>query len=325
MIGRVTTLFPLWALAASTVALVAPQPFVAASGAIAPLLGVVMLGMGLTLRPGDFGRVVQRPAAVGLGVALQYSLMPFVGWGLGHLLGLPAELAAGVVLVGSCPGGTASNVICYLARGDVALSITLTTLSTLVAVVATPALTWLYVGQRIDVPVLGMLRSIATIVVLPVVAGVTANRLLGRRLERVEHVFPLLSVLAIVLIIAIVVALNRARLPALLGPVALAVALHNVLGLALGYGAARALHRSEAERRTLAIEVGMQNSGLGVALATVHLSATAALPGALFSIWHNLTGALVAARWSRSGAFRAPPSPEPRGKRGPFPRREGNE
>lgn len=302
MLARATAGFPLWALLAALAAAVAPGPFSALRGAIAPLLGIVMLGMGMTLEARDFARVLERPAAVFLGVTLQYAIMPFAGWVVGLALGLAPELAAGVVLVGSCPGGTASNVVCYLARGDVALSITLTTLSTLLAVGATPALTWIYVGQRVDVPVLEMLRSIAAVVVLPVVAGVAVNTLWGRRLEAVKHLFPLLSVAAIVLIIAIVVALNHARLDALLAPVAVAVVLHNGLGLALGYGAARALGRSESERRTLAIEVGMQNSGLGVALASAHLSPAAALPGALFSVWHNLSGALLASWWSRRPA-----------------------
>jgi len=197
-------------------------------------------------------------------------------------------------------------VVCYLARGDVALSISLTTVSTLLAVVATPALTWLYAGQRVAVPAADMLIDIATIVILPVLVGVAVNTWWGARLQPAARFFPLLSIAAIALIIGIVVALNHDRIDASLGLLGGVVVLHNLLGLAAGYAAGRWARRTEAEARTLAIEVGMQNSGLAVALATHFFSSAAALPGALFSVWHNLSGAALAAWWARSGPDREP-------------------
>lgn len=298
---RAILLFPLLAIGFALLAWALPAPFAALKPAIPWLLALVMFGMGMTLRPADFGETLGRPGLIGLGLGLQFLVMPLAAWGVGEALGLSAALLAGLVLVGASPGGTASNVICYLARGDVALSITLTTLSTLLAVLATPLLTWLYVGQRIEVPVGPMLVSVAQIVLLPVALGVAANTLLGRRLATVQQVFPAVSIAAIVLIIAIVVALNAGRLAGLGALLLLAVILHNALGLAAGYAAGRLFGFDRRIARTLAIEVGMQNSGLAVALAAKYFAPAAALPGALFSVWHNLSGAALAAVWSRRG------------------------
>lgn len=302
-----TTLFPLWALLGSLLAYARPDWFAPLKPAIVPLLGVVMFGMGVTLRWREFEAVLRRPRRVGLGMALQFGVMPLAAWGIGMALGLPAELVAGLVLVGASPGGTASNVVCYLARGDVALSITLTAASTLLAVVATPLLTWLYVGQQVPVPVWDMLLSVAKIVLLPVMLGVAVNTWAGGRIAPVKELFPLLSMAAIVLIIAIIVALNVDNIAAGGWLIALAVVLHNAVGLGAGYGLGWLATRDLRTARTLAIEVGMQNSGLAVALAVQYFSSAAAIPGALFSIWHNLSGSALAAYWSR----RAPARPVP--------------
>lgn len=302
LIARATSLFPVWAVLFSVFAYAVPGPFAALKPAIVPLLGLVMLGMGMTLTWGNFSKVLRRPGTILLGTLLQYAIMPLAAWLIARALGLPPMLMAGLVLVGSCPGGTASNVICYLARGDVALSITLTTISTLLAVVATPLLTLLYAGAKVPVPAEPMLLSIAKIVLVPVLAGMAANHFFGRKLGAVKHAFPLISVAAIVLIIAIIVALNHDTLGTMGPAVAAAVILHNATGLALGYGVPRLLGRDERTCRTLAIEVGMQNSGLAVALAIKYFSATAGLPGALFSVWHNLSGSLLAGWWRRKDA-----------------------
>jgi len=306
VIARLTDLFPLWAVLLSAAAWQAPEPFVPLRPAIVPLLGVVMFGMGATLVPADFARVAQRPALLALGAALQFGLMPALAFGVAALLGLPPELATGLVLVGSCPGGTASNVICYLARADVALSITLTAVSTVLAVAATPLLTRVWVGTAVEVDVAGMIASIFRIVLVPVALGVLVNVRFGARLAPVQRTFPLVSVAAIVLIIAIVVALSHERLAELSTLLLAAVVLHNGLGLAAGYALPWLLRMPESQRRTLAIEVGMQNSGLGVALAVQHFTALAALPGAVFSVWHNLSGSLLAALWSRRPPDRGP-------------------
>ena len=299
MTERLTRFFPLWAMLLSAIAYTWPGPWTAASPAIVPLLGLVMFGMGITLAPAHFAAVMRQPSRVLLGTVLQFGIMPLAAWLIGLGLGLPAELLAGLVLVGACPGGTASNVICYLGRGDVALSITLTTVSTLLAILLTPALTWLYVGRSVPVPAGSMLWTILTIVLLPVAAGVLASRLAGARLRPLQHVFPAVSIAAIVVIIAIIVALNRDNIAGIGATVTAAVTLHNLTGLAAGYGFARMAGHDPRTARTLAIEVGMQNSGLAVALAVKYFSAAAALPAAVFSIWHNLSGSLLAAFWNR--------------------------
>jgi len=297
---RFTNLFPVWAVLLSATAYGYPETFIPLKPAIVPLLGIVMFGMGMTLKIEDFARVLKKPVIVALGVALQFLLMPLIAWILFKLFDLPVEIAAGLVLVGSCPGGTASNVICYLAHGDVPLSITLTAVSTMLAVVATPLLTWFYIGRSVPVPVASMFISIMKIVIIPVLMGIALNAVVGKRFEGFKNrIAPAISVTAIVLIIGIIVALNRENIAGTGIVVLSAVVIHNLLGLIIGYKAAGYFTDDEKTRRTIAIEVGMQNSGLGVALAVKYFSAKAALPGAIFSIWHNLSGSFLASWWSR--------------------------
>ena len=296
---RTLLLFPLWGLLLSAVAWVMPQWFTPWREAIVPLLMVIMFGMGMTLTLKDFVRVWTRPGVLAFGVALQYLVMPVAAWAVASLMKLPPALLAGMVLVGSSPGGTASNVICYLARGNVALSVSLTFLSTLLAFLLTPAFTWLLAGRAVPVPFESMLLDILRIVLAPVLIGAALNSLLGRRLTRLMPVFPVLSVAAIVVIIAIIVALNQPRLGQIGLAIGGAIVLHNGIGLLLGYLLPRLAGQDPITARTLAIETGMQNSGLAVALALKYFGAMAALPGALFSIWHNLSGALLASFWRR--------------------------
>lgn len=295
-----TLFFPLGAIAISIFSFLYPGALLPFKGYIVPLLGLVMLGMGMTLRPDDFRNVIERPKPVTLGVALQFILMPLIAWLLSESTGLPAELALGMVLVGSCPGGTASNIICYLAKGEVALSITLTAVSTLLAVFFTPLLTWLYIGQKVPVPVSAMMLNIVTVVLAPVALGVFINYRFSDRLLVIKRIFPQISVVAVILIIGIIIANTHAQLAVLALPVLAAVCLHNVSGLAGGYGLAWLFGCDERTRRTLAIEVGMQNSGLAIALVELtKFPLLAALPGALFSIWHNISGSVLAACWGR--------------------------
>ena len=297
---NITTLFPLGAIAVSIFSFLYPAALLPFKGYIVPLLGLVMLGMGMTLRPGDFFNVVRRPKPVTLGVILQFALMPFIAWLLSELMGLPLELALGMVLVGSCPGGTASNIICYLAKGEVAVSITLTAVSTVLAVFLTPLLTWLYIGQKVPVPVADMMQNILTIILAPVTLGVLINYRFGNNIEALKRILPGLSALAVILIIGIIIANTRDQLALLAVPVFIAVCLHNLCGLTGGYCLAWLCGCDERTRRTLAIEVGMQNSGLAIALVELtKFPLLAALPGALFSIWHNITGSVLAARWGR--------------------------
>ena len=294
-----TTLFPIGAVIISILSFLYPHLLLPLQNAIVPLLGIVMLGMGMTLRPENFIEVCRRPRSIIIGIVLQYLLMPLIAYLVATVFELDQALFIGMVLLGSCPGGTASNVICYLARGDVALSITLTTVSTVLAVVMTPLLTWLYIGERVPVPVLDMMFDIFLIIVVPVSAGVLVNHYLGRYIHFIKHVFPYISVLAIILIIGVIVTLNHNNIPVVAIPLLAAIFWHNLLGLTGGYYIARYMGLDERACRTIAIEVGMQNSGLSVALAQTYFTAMAALPGAIFSIWHNITGSVLAWYWGK--------------------------
>ncbi len=294
-----TRLFPLWAIALSTIAYFAPAPFVELKPGILPLLTVIMFSMGLTLSIDDFKRALSMPKLILSGLLLQYTVMPVTALLMAKLFQLDPALTIGLILVGSCPGGTASNVITYLARGNVALSISLTSFSTILAVILTPAITLLAADASIDVPVGKMLISILYIVIFPVGLGLTLKHFYTHRIYAIEDYLPLIAICAIVLIIAIITALNVNQFSQLTINILLAVALHNVIGLFAGYSCARLLGYEIKECRTLAIEVGMQNSGLAVALAIKHFSVAAALPGAIFSIWHNLSGSALAFFWSR--------------------------
>lgn len=294
-----TFLFPVGAILITVLSYLHPQLLAPHSSFIVPLLGVVMLGMGMTLRYENFVEILKRPKLIAVGVGLQFLLMPLIAFLVSTVLGLEESLLIGLVLVGSCPGGTASNVICYLARGDVALSIILTTVSTLLAVILTPLLAWLYIGQRVPVPVIDMMLDIFKIIFLPVATGVLINHYLGERLHLVKRLFPFISVLAIILIIGIIMALTQPQLHLVALPVLTAVVWHNLTGLAAGFYVCRWLGYDDRTCRTIAIEVGMQNSGLGVALAKNYFSVLAALPGAVFSVWHNISGSIFAGYWTR--------------------------
>lgn len=276
----------------------APATFGWVLSLIKILLGIVMLGMGMTLRIGDFRRVLENPRYVFAGVACQYVFMSALAWLTTALLDLPPLLAVGVVLVGTCPGGTASNVITYLARGDVALSVSMTTVSTLLAPVCTPVLTHWLAGSRVPVDTWGLFVSILQIVLIPVVSGVLIRHVFKRQSERLNTVFPLISVAVIVLIVAAVVGANKATILSSAGIVFLAVVIHNSLGLLSGYGMARLMKMPPAQLRALTIEIGMQNSGLATGLAKEHFDPMAALPGAIFSVWHNISGPLLASFWN---------------------------
>lgn len=295
----ITRSFSLLAIVAAVTGFYLPQLFSPLANFIVPLLTLIMFAMGLTLSLSSFKEVIARPHRIALGTLLQFLLMPFLAFTLVRVLPISGELAVGLILVGCCPGGTASNVVCYLAKGDLALSISLTMVSTLLSVVATPFLTWLYLGQAIDVPIMEMMSSILQMVIVPVLSGLILNTYFGEKLVRLAPVLPAISVIAIVLIIGIVVALNSSNLAVISEVVIVAVILHNFCGIGSAYGLCKLLKYDERTCRTIAIEVGMQNSGLGVALATQFYSTASALPGAVFSLWHNLSGSLLASVWGR--------------------------
>ena len=291
--------FALLVLAGAVVGLVVPDHTAPLADHTTLFLAVIMFGMGLTLRPVDFAVVVSNPKAVILGVLAQYTIMPLLGWGIAQVLGLPPMLVAGMVLVGAAPGGTASNVIVYLARGDVALSVAMTSLSTLLAPFVTPLLVLALVGQDLQVSLSQMFLSILQMVLVPVVAGLLLRTFADRWVTPVLPVLPLVSVTGIVLVVTGIVGANADAVLTTGLVVALAVIVHNTLGLVLGHLVGRIGQLPEAGRRSVSIEVGMQNSGLAAALAHAHFAPLAALPGALFSVWHNLSGAAVATYWAR--------------------------
>ena len=265
------------------------------------LLGVVMFGMGLTLNLQDFKIVFSRPRDVIIGCLAQFTVMPLLAWGLSRLFSLDEALALGVILVGCCPGGTASNVITYLAKGDLALSVGMTGVSTLLAPFLTPLLTWALAGKSVNVDVVGMLLSILWVVILPIAIGLLVKWIWPKFTEKATDYLPAFSSIAIALIVAIIISANADKLLAGGLLIIVVVMLHNICGLGLGYLIGCLLGLSVSKKRAISIEVGMQNSGLASSLATIHFAAypLATIPGAIFSVWHNLSGAAVAYLYRR--------------------------
>lgn len=268
---------------------------------INPMLGVIMFGMGLTLSPHDFHIVLKRPKDILVGCLAQFTVMPLLAWVLTWMFALPKELALGVILVGCCPGGTASNVITYLAKGDLALSVGMTATSTLLAPLLTPMLVWLMAGTMVNVDTLGMLQSIVYVVIAPIICGLFCQRFIPTLTSRVVPYLPAFSSIVIALVVGIIVSHNADRL--LVGGllVVLVVMTHNLLGLFIGYLLGRVLQLPMPKSVALSIEVGMQNSGLASSLAVLHFAAypLATIPGAIFSVWHNISGALAAKLFQR--------------------------
>lgn len=267
---------------------------------INPLIQMIMFGMGATLSWKDFAAVAQSPKSVAIGVSAQFAIMPMVGFGLAKLSGLEPEVAAGIILVGCAPGGTASNVISFLARANVALSVTLTTISTLLAPFIMPVLMKLLAGQFIEIDLLKMMWDIFKIILLPVGAGLLVHQLLGKNSGWIEKLLPLISMLGIALIILVITAAGRDSLLAMGSILILIVFLHNVLGYSFGYGFARLIGLSEQDARTISIEVGMQNAGLASGLSNIMGKITTlGLAPAVFGPMQNITGSVLAAFWGR--------------------------
>lgn len=281
-------------VACTVVALIVPGAFKWVVPQITILLGVVMFGMGMTLRVDDFKEIFKRPRDVLIGLAAQFTIMPLLAFVLATAFDLPADLAAGVILVGTCPGGTASNVMTYLAKGDLALSVSMSMASTLLAPIVTPFLTLVLAGAWVDVSFVDMMISIFQVVIAPIFLGMIINSLFETFVRRVAKLLPLVSIVAVVLILGGVVSVNASRILETGLTVILVVVLHNLCGYALGFCAARACGMNVAKTKAVTIEVGMQNSGLAVSLAMSHFSAAAAIPGAIFSVWHNISGSLAA-------------------------------
>lgn len=296
-------LMPLLIPAVAAAALFLPQTGLwIDSSAISPLLAVVMFGMGMNMSWRDVEPVLRQPKKILVGSAAQFLIMPALAMLLGTLFGLDAALLTGVVLVGTCPGGTASNVITFLAKGDIALSVGMTTLNTLLAPLLTPFITWVLLRTSVQVDALAMFRTIAMVVLVPIALGLLLHRFAERH-AWVRQVMPSFSVLAIAAIIACIVSHQSSQLLATGGVILLVVILHNLGGFGCGYLLAKLMRFNTPQSKALAIEVGMQNSGLATALAQSSFPtlAMATVPGVIFSVWHNLSGSLLAALWKSRG------------------------
>ena len=290
----VSKTFALWVLLFAFLAFVSPEAFLEIRGYIPYLLGIVMFGMGITLTFNDFSEVVKHPKSVIVGVVGQFVIMPAIAFALAKLFARPTDLAIGVILVGACPGGTSSNVMTYLAKGNTALSVACTTISTLLAPLLTPVIFYVLASQWIDIDASAMFASVLKMVLFPIFLGLVIRALFKKQMAQISQTMPLVSVIAIVLILAAVVAGSKDKIIDSGLLIFGVVVLHNCLGYLVGFIAAKALRLNNYDSKAIAIEVGMQNSGLGAALATAHFNPIAAVPSAVFSFWHNVSGPILA-------------------------------
>ena len=291
--------FAIWIIIFATLAFFMPNGFSWIAPHISLLLGIIMFGMGLTLTTDDFKRVVKAPKSVLFGVVAQYTIMPAIAFGLATVFKLPPEIAVGVILVGCCPGGTASNVMTYLAKGNTALSITITAISTLLAPILTPSLTLLLASKWLPVSMSAMFMSIVQVILIPIALGFILRLLFAKQVDKVTSVLPLVSVIGIVAVAAAVVSVNTENIATTGLLIFTIVILHNVLGLLIGFTIAKVLKLTYEDQKAISIEVGMQNSGLGSTLAIAHFEPIAAVPSAIFSVWHNISGPLLATWWGK--------------------------
>jgi BASS family bile acid:Na+ symporter len=267
------------------------------------LLMVVMFGMGLTMKLSDFGVVFSRPKDIIIGCSAQFIIMPLLAFALGKTFGLERSLLVGVMLVGTCPGGTASNVITYLSKGDVSLSVGMTSVNTLLSPLLTPALTYLFLRTSVHVDVKAMIFSIIQVVAVPIGLGILINKLMPKVCEKIKDILPCISVTAICLIIAAVVSHNSEKILSTGAVIFAVVILHNLLGYVCGYLVGVLFKMDISRKKAVAIEIGMQNSGLATTLAGSAFPdlSMATVPGAIFSVWHNISGAVLAGVFRRMG------------------------
>lgn len=294
--------FAAWVVLFAVLGFLLPDLFRQLTPWIVTLLGIIMFGMGLTISGRDFAEVLRRPVNVGVGVASQFLIMPLLAVALTMIIPMSPEVAAGVILVGCCPGGTSSNVMTYLAKGDVALSVACTSVTTLMAPIVTPFLMLMLASEYLPVDAWAMFQSIVKVVLLPLALGFAAQKLLPAFVRAAVPALPLVSVTGIVLIVAAVVGASKGAIVQSGMMIFAVVVLHNMLGYLIGFMAARLAGLDLAARKAIAIETGMQNSGLAAALATAYFSPLTAVPAAIFSVWHNISGALVANILSRMKA-----------------------
>lgn len=294
-----TNTFLVWMLIAAVIGFIFPMQLSTLSNWVPYLLGIVMLGMGLNIDPKDFKIIFQAPRSVIIGVVLQYTIMPLSAFLIVKLFHLPPEIAIGVILVGCCPGGTSSNVMSYLANANVALSVAITSVSTLLAPFLTPALIYLFAHEWLQVSFISMFWSVVQVILIPIIIGFVLQKLFKTFADKTATALPIVSVIAISLILASVVGSSKAQILATGLLIFAVVILHNLIGYILGYTFAKILKLDRPDKKAVSIEVGMQNSGLAVSLATVHFNPLSAVPGAVFSLIHNITGPILAKYWNK--------------------------
>src|SRR5699024_5030156 len=291
--------FAIWVIFFGVLAFLFPGGFLWIAPHISLLLGIVMFGMGMTLSLEDCKGIVKAPKSVFIGVFAQYTIMALIAFGLAHLFKLSPEVAVGVILVGCAPGGTASNVMTYLAKGNTALSVTITAVSTILAPVLTPTLTLLLASKWLPVSASNMFFSIVQIVLIPIVLGIVVRLLFTKQVEQSVKALPLVSVIGIVAVSSAVDAVKKEAIAPTGLVIYSVVVLHNVFGLFIGYFVAKLLRFDYEDQKAIAIEVGMQNSGLASALSLAHFAPISAVPSAIFSVWHNISGPLLATWWGK--------------------------
>jgi bile acid:Na+ symporter, BASS family len=299
----ITKLFPLWVIVISLIAFFYPSLFRPYVKAIPYLLSIVMLAMGLTMSFHDFKLVFSRPKDVFWGIFLRFLIMPLVALCVSKAMGLSPELAAGLILVGCCPSGVASNVMTFLARGDTALSVTVSSANTIVATILTPYIFLLLAGKLVPINAEALLWDIVFTVLIAVLLGMIINTFAAKYVARIRPAIPVVSVLGVMGLIAILVAVNAARFMSVALVAFIAVVLHNGFGLLLGFWGARLFGGMSVDKsKAIAFEIGIENSGLALALAMAHLNPIAAIPAGIFAVWHNLTGAALASYWGSKAA-----------------------
>ena len=300
LINVATNLFPVWAILFAFWSYFFPEGWQNLENLVIPLLSIVMFSMGLTLKVEYFFNIFKKVKIIFLGLFLQFFFMPLIGFLLIFFFNIEDIIALGILLVGCAPGGTASNVICYLAKGNVALSISLTICSTFLSVFFMPILFWLYTGSNINVPIIEMMSTILKIIIFPVALGILLNNLNLVIIKKIKTTLPLIAVSAIVIIIAIIIGSNSIQISRYGIEILFFVVLHNSLGFFIGYYGSSILNLDKKVKRTIAIEVAMQNSGLATAIAVKYFGLMSAVPGAFYSIWHNISGSFIAGYWKRN-------------------------
>lgn len=289
--------FAIWVLVAAGLAIWLPEYFTWIGSYITILLGIVMFGMGMTLKLDDFKLILQHPKGVIIGIVSQFVVMPLLAFTLAKIFNLPPEIAVGVILVGCCPGGTSSNVMTFLAKGNTALSVTITSCTTLLAPFVTPALIYLLASEWLPVSFMAMFMSVIKVVLIPIVLGILAQFLFRPIVEKSIDILPSVSVIAIVMIVAAVVSGSRDKILETGLIIFAIVILHNGLGYLIGFLVAKLFKLQYDDQKAISIEVGMQNSGLGAQLAMAHFDPVSAVPSAIFSFWHNISGPILATYW----------------------------